>query len=185
MNPLQRLGELYAKFDAFFAQAKQYHGPAITCQAGCDDCCKRRFSVTSVEAALLLGAIDALPLEIRRAVQQRAFRDEPACPLLEENGECAVYAVRPAICRTHGLPIRFPAESGVRSLPMIDACPKNFKSVDTTTLDRSSVLDQATASTILAGIDAAYADALGIARGERVALVDLCQDACPDEPFLE
>jgi hypothetical protein len=45
------------------------------------------------------------------------------------------------------------------------------------------VLDQATASTILAAIDAAYADMVGMNRGERIAIVELCQDACPDEPI--
>lgn len=185
MNPFLRLGELYAKLDAFFNQAKQNYGPTITCKAGCDDCCRRRFSVTSVEAALVLDAIDALPLEIRRSLQERSFRNESACPLLADNGQCVVYAARPAICRTHGLPIRFPAEPGVRSLPMIDSCPKNFQGVDLMVLDSSGVLDQATASTILAAIDAAYADAVGIPRGERVALVDLCKEACPDEPTIE
>lgn len=185
MNPVKRLGELYAKLDTFFDQAKRNYGPAITCKAGCDDCCKRRFSVTSVEAALMVDAMNALPLDIRRSLQERAFRNDSACPLLGDNGQCVVYMARPAICRTHGLPIRFPVEPGVRSLPMIDTCPKNFTGVDVATLDRSGVLDQTTASTILAAIDAAYADAAGIPRGERVALVDLCQDACPDESTIK
>ena len=30
--------------------------------------------------------------------------DETPCPLLDENGACLVYAHRPMICRTHGLP---------------------------------------------------------------------------------
>jgi len=181
MTPVQRLGELFAKLDAFFAQAQQHHGAAITCKTGCDDCRRRRFSVTSVEAALLLEAIDQLPLEIRQAIRDRAFRDEAACPLLAENGHCEVYTARPAICRTHGLPIRFPAEPGVRSLPMIDACPKNFVGMDITTLDGKTVLDQKTASTILAAIDAAYADRVGSPRGERIEIVDICRDAGPDE----
>lgn len=181
MTPPQRLGELFAKLDAFFAQAEQHHGPAITCKAGCDDCCRRRFSVTSVEAAVLLEAIDQLPIETRHAIRDRASRDESACPLLAENGQCEVYAARPAICRTHGLPIRFPAEPGVRSLPMIDACPKNFVGIDITTLDSKSVLDQKTASTILAAIDAAYADMVGCPRGERIEIRDICQEACPDD----
>jgi hypothetical protein len=182
MSPLERLGELFTKLDVFFSQAKLHHGPAITCRAGCDDCCRRRFSVTSIEAAALLEAIDRLPLETRRVIQERASREEPACPLLAEDGHCEVYAERPAICRTHGLPIRFPPEPGVRSLPMIDACPKNFVGRDLTSLDGKGVLDQATASTILAALDAAYADTVGIPRGERVAIVELCREACPDEP---
>ncbi len=30
--------------------------------------------------------------------------DETPCPLLDKNGRCLVYAYRPMICRTHGLP---------------------------------------------------------------------------------
>lgn len=177
MNPFQRLDELYAKLDTFFARAEKHYGAAITCKVGCDDCCKRRFSVTSIEAAVLLEALDALPSDVRETIRKRACRDEPACPLLDENGQCAVYGARPSICRTHGLPIRFPAETGVRSLPMIDACPKNFVGMDLATIDGQGVLDQNTASTILAALDAAYADMAGISRGERVEIVDLCQEA--------
>ena len=175
MTPLQRLDGLFAKLDAFFTRTKQHVGPAITCHAGCDDCCKRRFSITSVEAAKLSDAIDRLPVEIRQTLRKRAWQENSACPLLDENGQCAAYEARPTICRTHGLPIRFPAEKGIRALPMIDACPKNFGGMNLETLDTRDILDQSTASTILAAIDAAYADYVDITRGERVTIVDLCR----------
>ncbi len=176
MTPLIHLDELFAKLDSFFSRTKGHVGPAITCHAGCDDCCKRRFTITSVEAARLLEALDQLPIDVRQGIRERAQREEAACPLLEGNGQCAAYAARPTICRTHGLPIRFPAEPGIRALPMIDACPKNFGGLNLETLDSRDILDQSTASTILAAIDAAYADSMRLPRGERVAIVDLCRE---------
>lgn len=180
-----RLDELFAKLDGFFHQAKLVYGDAITCRAGCDDCCKRRFSITLIEAAALAEALEQLPGETRARILERALRDEPACPLLGTNGQCETYAARPTICRTHGLPIRFPAEANRRSLPIIDACPKNFVGMNLQNVDTKGVLDQATASTILAALDAAYADMAGIPRGERVEIVDLCRDVCADESKLE
>jgi uncharacterized protein len=181
MTPLVHLDELFAKLDAFFLRTKEHVGSAITCHAGCDDCCKRRFTITSVEAAKLRTAIEQLPLEERRSLRERASRQEPACPLLGRDGRCAAYAARPTICRTHGLPIRFPAEKGIRALPMIDACPKNFGGMKLEKLDSHDILDQSTASTILAAIDAGYADSVGLPRGERIAIVDICRAAARED----
>ena len=184
MSISRRLEELFAKLDGFFDQAKLIYGDALTCHAGCDDCCKRRFSVTLIEAIALADAIEQLPIELRREIRDRALRDDTACPLLGTNGRCAAYEARPTICRTHGLPIRFPAENK-RSLPMIDACPKNFTGMNLQDVDPKGVLDQATASTILAALDAAYADMAGTERGQRVEIVDLCREVCPDEPIAD
>ena len=44
-----------------------------------------------------------------------------ACPLLENN-LCPLYAARPIICRTHGLPLLIEDAAGTR----VDRCPLNF-----------------------------------------------------------
>ena len=173
-TPRQRLDELFAKVDAFFARAAAHHGEKITCRAGCDECCRRRFSVTSLEAAAIAEAVAALPPERRAELAARARGGDPGvCPALDPDGRCAVYSARPLICRTHGLPIRFPAPPGSRALPVIDACPKNFGGEELGAVEASTVLDQGTLSTILGALDAAYADAEGRARGERVTIADL------------
>lgn len=170
--PVERLAELWQKLDLFFERARAAHGDAIACRAGCDDCCRRRFSVTRVEAAALRAHLAALPGDVRARLRERAVGGDPgACPALGEGGRCEVYAARPVICRTHGLALRF-REPG-RSLPVLDACPKNFPGRDLATLDPSTVLDQATLSTILAALDAAQADAEGTTRGERAGIADL------------
>lgn len=168
--PAERLRELFAKVDAFFANASARHGARMACRAGCADCCRRRFSVTSIEADALREALAALPDGERAALAARSRAGDPeVCPALDGEGKCAVYAARPLICRTHGLPIRF-APAGGRALPVIDACPKNFVGEDLQALDAASILDQTTLSTVLAALDMAHADATGRPRGQRVAI---------------
>lgn len=165
----QKLTELWGKVDAFFAQAHAAHGAMITCHAGCDTCCHRRFSITGVEADALQRHLDALGAAEREALRARARSGDPSrCAALGDDGRCGVYAARPIICRTHGLALRFRDDR--RHLPMLDACPKNYTDVDLASLDPATVLDQTTLSTVVAALDALHADALGRPRGARVEL---------------
>lgn len=174
MTPRERLVELYAKVDAFFERtAARFPGPTgVTCHAGCDDCCRRRFSVTALEAEVIAEGLASLPPSTREAMAARAATSTEECPALEADGRCAVYTFRPVICRTHGLPIRFRSGSP-RSLPVLDACPKNFGGGDLASLPADAVLDQDTVSTVLGALDAAGADQAGRPRGERVELTQL------------
>ncbi|WP_437678635.1 YkgJ family cysteine cluster protein [Sorangium sp. So ce131] len=173
----ERLGQLFAKVDAFFAGASARLGERMACHTGCNDCCHRRFSVTAIEADALRDALAALPADDRAALAARAQAGDPGvCPALDGAGRCAVYAARPLICRTHGLPIRF-APAGGRVLPVIDACPKNFVGEDLGALPAGSILDQTTLSTVLGALDMAHADATGRPRGERVAIAAVLSGA--------
>ncbi len=102
----------------------------LVCQAGCSGCCRHHLSVFAVEAEAIREAIAALPQQVRATLEEQA-RDvleleahgEPvACPMLIEN-RCAIYASRPLICRTQGLPLLLEAEDGA---PEVDFCPLNF-----------------------------------------------------------
>ena len=172
-TPRAHLDALFAKIEAFFGAATAREGDAITCHAGCSDCC-RRFTVTGLEAEVIREGLAALP-EARRdelATRARETATE-VCPALDPDGRCAIYAHRPVICRTHGLPIRFTEVRAGRSLPMLDACPKNFVGRDLAGVSAASVMDQATLSTILGALDAADAKERGRARGERVGIAEL------------
>jgi len=174
-----RLAELFAKVDAFFdAASRRLPGAdGITCHAGCADCCRRRFSVTAVEAEAIAEALAALPAEARATLAERARSEgEGACPALESDGRCAIYEARPVICRTHGLAIRFRDE---RSLPVLDACPRNFGGRDLAGLPAAAVLDQETLSTVLGAVDAARAAELGRPRGERVEIARILRGEEP------
>ena len=127
--------------DAFGARVTAQHAAAFACQPGCSSCCYQHLSVLPVEFARLAAAVGALDEEAREALAARLQdvpgrgRDDPRCPLLDDEGACRVYAARPLICRTHGLPIQLPdpvqrpgptSAPDPTSAPRRDVCPLNF-----------------------------------------------------------
>lgn len=140
----------------------------MRCGAGCDDCCRARFTVTGVEAAVLRAVLEGLEGAARARLRERAIAGDPErCPALEDDGRCAVYEARPLVCRSHGLPIRLGVRRG---LPVIDACFKNFTEAGAASVDADCVLDQTTLSTLLHAVDRAHAEETGRAAGERLSL---------------
>ncbi|HJK93081.1 MAG TPA: YkgJ family cysteine cluster protein [Polyangiaceae bacterium LLY-WYZ-15_(1-7)] len=111
MDPREAHAALAARVDAFEAAARE-RGAEMRCGAGCDACCRVALSVCSLEAAPIREALDALPAARRRELAARA--EDPAvragerCVMLEADGRCAVYAARPLVCRSQGLPLAYP-----------------------------------------------------------------------------
>ena len=114
--------ELCGKVDAFHDRVVGAHKDALTCHAGCSQCCHQHLSVVPLEWHRIAVAVDSLPTAAREALKTRVHRgrQDPRCPLLDDTGRCRVYAARPMICRTHGLPIR------IGEPPRRDVCPLNF-----------------------------------------------------------
>jgi hypothetical protein len=178
---LDRLRQLAARVDAFFAAVQARHGASMQCSSGCHDCCLPELSCTQVEAAALRLALQALPAETREALRLRALAPPPdRCVFLDQQGRCVAYDARPLICRSHGVPVRVRDRRG---LPLIDACVRNFSTEGPGALPASDVLDQQTQSTVLLAIDALHAQEQGLAPGERVALRALALEEGP--PALE
>ncbi|WP_429884761.1 YkgJ family cysteine cluster protein [Geoalkalibacter halelectricus] len=88
----------------------------IHCRPGCDNCCNLAVNATLPEALRILPSLGAEQLErishhgeglveiARAAVDfkdylRRRRRDLGACPLLEADGQCGVYSLRPLACR--------------------------------------------------------------------------------------
>lgn len=157
---MSRYAELVAKVDAFFTRVEARHGSDMQCQTGCSDCCHTRLSVTGVEADAIRAELAAWPAE-RRARLAAAAATAPTdrCAALDASGRCAIYAARPLVCRSHGVPVRLT----VRSLPVIEACFRNFTHTTpevepgglrpTGGIDADCVLDQATLSATLLAVD--------------------------------
>lgn len=170
-----RYPELVDKVDAFFARVMARHADRMQCGAGCDDCCRQQLSITTVEADAIRAALPGLPDEVRERLGTRAADENPdRCVALDADGRCAIYAVRPLVCRSHGVPIR---TSPPRSLPVIDACHKNFTAGGPAAADPDCVLDQSTLSTVLLALDAERAREQGTKAGERVPLARLFRRA--------
>lgn len=86
----------------------------LQCRPGCDECCMR-FSVLPLEAAIIVEAIQSVPLAEQA--------DNEKCMLLY-GGFCQVYDVRPIICRTQGLPLGYVDEE--KGIIEVSACQLNF-----------------------------------------------------------
>ncbi len=134
-----------------------------------------------VEAALLREGAAALDDAARERLSARleALAPGAPCVFLEDDGRCAVYASRPLVCRTQGLPLRYPdglvpveaifsrARGGGGAITW---CPLNFTERAPSSED---VLDAARVDTMLA---LSNREAGGDAE-RRTALADLAREA--------
>ncbi len=146
---VSRLPELHAKVDAFFARAVARHGDDMQCHTGCSDCCRVRLTITGVEAAAIRDEIARWPAAQRRALaapEAGADAGADRCAALDDAGRCRIYAARPIVCRSHGVPIRMRRGA----LPVVEACFRNFTRTEPAA---DCVLDQTTLSALTLAID--------------------------------
>lgn len=202
----QRFVALCAKVDALFSAIYKAHREHMQCGAGCAQCCYSQLSVTLVEAVHLARGLAALSPEVRGRLAERARSgDSSRCAALDDDEQCALYAWRPLICRSHGAPLRRyetrPAARGedtcerergasgssyIRSkvrLPVIEVCDKNFaggRALDA--VEPGMIFDQTTLATVLGAIAAAFADEVGAPRDTRVPIASLLAD--PEQYFV-
>lgn len=150
------LGKVFEKVDAFFDRAHARNPSDFACGAGCHDCCAPNLTVTPAEAEAIEAFLGALDDDTRTQIGERALAsDGSRCTALDADGRCSIYPVRPLVCRSHGVVVRIPQRDKA-SLPVLDACPKNFRGRDLATVDADCVLDQRTLSTLLAAVHAAH-----------------------------
>lgn len=110
---------LYGEVDAEAGRLLRLHGGRLTCRNGCSGCCVDGLTVFEAEAD---------NIRRRHGELLAGGRPHPAgrCAFLGEAGSCRIYAQRPYVCRTQGLPLRWTEErpdgSGVE---LRDICPLN------------------------------------------------------------
>lgn len=160
-NPLYNYFQMVARVDALCRGIQDLLSGQITCSEGCSSCCTS-ITLFPVEAAALHAALDALPDARRAAAIRRHAAAHAAgerCPLLEEH-RCLLYAARPIICRTHGLPIIY-TEGGERK---VDCCPLNLSEGEHS-VSGSAIIDLDRLNTLLVAVNALYlshADVTGL-----------------------
>lgn len=123
MSALERalgaLAALHAEVDRRAGRLAALHGARLRCGRGCAACCVDGITVFEVEAE-----------RIRRAHADLLREGEPhaagACALLAADGSCRVYADRPYVCRTQGLPLRWLEQAGDRVIERRAICPENL-----------------------------------------------------------
>ena len=116
---LDELERFHAEVDQQVAALARRHGRRLRCRRGCSDCCVDELTVFEVEAA----RITRHHAQLLREGRPRAAG---GCALLDDAGACRIYADRPYVCRTQGLPLRWLEEASAgRTLELRDICPLN------------------------------------------------------------
>lgn len=173
MDLLQNYRALVAKVDSFCHSVENTYAQHISCNAGCDSCC-RHLSLFPVEAhALAEAAAELPPAEAERLRQQVEAASPDRCPLLMA-GLCLLYAHRPLICRTHGLPLLIKEGEATR----VDCCPLNFTGLET--LPGGAVLNLENVNAALVAINAVFVAAWGEKTpSERITIAEAILSAVP------
>lgn len=104
-DPLAPVARLHDEVDARAEALARVHAGRLRCGRGCSGCCVDGLEVFEVEAE----RIRARHAELLRT-------EDPApvggCAFLDAEGGCRIYADRPYVCRTQGLPLRWAAPEG-------------------------------------------------------------------------
>ena len=147
---LDNYSQLVTRVDALCHGIAADLGGQITCAAGCSSCCIP-ITVFPVEAAAMRKELATLPTQQADKIRQHVSQpfDTEHCPLLH-NHRCVLYAARPIICRTHGLPIIY-TEHGQRQS---DCCPRNLSEAES--VSGSSVVNLDTLNTLLVAVNSIY-----------------------------
>jgi len=95
------------------------HASRLQCRLGCSACCVDGLSVFDAEADQIRRRHAEL---LDHGIQGAAG----ACAFLDEEGACRIYADRPYVCRTQGLPLRWiEQEESPDAVELRDICPLN------------------------------------------------------------
>src|SRR5690606_23927416 len=93
------------------------HAARLRCHEGCSACCVDDLEVFEVEADRIRRhcgeVLDATPHPVG------------GCAFLDGAGSCRIYAHRPYVCRTQGLPLRWHEEHEGEIVELRDICPLN------------------------------------------------------------
>lgn len=117
---LAALVALHVEVDREARSLAARHAGRLQCRRGCHACCLDGLTVTRIEAE-----------RIRRAHPALLATGTPhpvgACAFLDAQGACRIYAERPLVCRTQGLPLRVVFENEAEELEeRRDICPLNL-----------------------------------------------------------
>lgn len=162
---LQEYHILIKEADGAIADLAALHGDQLRCKPGCCQCCTIR-SVLAIEAAGIRQAISQLAAVVREKIYQQPQHD--SCPFLLDS-LCVLYARRPLICRTHGLPIAY-IDYEQQAIE-VSVCPLNFSADYAFEQDELFFID--TFNSRLAELNRRYCLEMGLDEGERIAMTTL------------
>ena len=176
VEPIERLTALVEKVDADFAAIQQRQAARMQCRAGCSACCRARLSITRVEEAFLRRGLATLSDERRAEFSARTReKNREMCPALDDDGRCGIYAARPLICRSYGVPLRHRRDVELVNPPVIDVCDLNFTETSLKLLPSGDVLDQTALVELLESIDRDHCAANDHTQGDRIPIAHILE----------
>lgn len=114
----ETIGNLHAEVETRARHLHVLHAARLHCAEGCSGCCEDDLSVFEVEAAPIRAHHAAL---LGQGIPHAAG----GCAFLDGSGACRIYAHRPYVCRTQGLPLRWLEERDGGPVELRDICPLN------------------------------------------------------------
>lgn len=111
--------QLHAAVSELAHAVEAAHGERIRCRAGCSGCCVDGITVFEIEADVIVARHEEL-------LEHGEPHPAGGCAFLDSGGNCRVYASRPYVCRTQGLPLRWIEEDDEGgAVEARDICPLN------------------------------------------------------------
>lgn len=117
-RPYSPIERLHVAVDRRVRVLTHRHADRLRCGLGCASCCEDDLTVFEVEAERIRVEFPDVLGETPHA--------EGACAFLDKRDACRIYAARPFVCRTQGLPFRWIGETDDGELVEYrDICPLN------------------------------------------------------------
>ncbi len=159
-----------AKVDAKFADIQARHPQQFACRRGCHSCCLPGLTVAEVERAHIAEWLAVHPEKVTElaALATANTHGGQRCAFLDAQGACAIFEVRPLMCRVHGAPTRVALQA--EATVQLDVCRLNFAgpaAPELKDLPAGDFVDQQLVSTLLYVVGKRFAGALA---GRRTAL---------------
>lgn len=134
-----------------FAEIALRNEAKMACKKGCSSCCLPGLTVSPVEFEFIKEHLAKLPELFASTLSLERSGSVPpkSCPFLDQDGSCTIYDVRPIICMSHGVPVKFKTSDRVDK----SVCHLNFKD-GLSELAESSFLNIDLINSILALINA-------------------------------
>ena len=130
---MEKYWQLVADLEKEVIRISSFYTDLLKCCPGCSDCC-RAFAVFPVEAQIIRSA--------KRQLSDNSLGHEDKvlefCSLLKDK-RCSIYAHRPLICRTQGLPIGYIDHE--QGLVEVSACELNFSGYGQFDVDQLLMMD--------------------------------------------
>lgn len=152
--------QLRTRIDRFVESVFARYSKQIACRPGCGQCCCGGLTLVMVEAVVLGEALGIEAERVHLQAGQPPLYEDGHCGLLDDENRCMTYKDRPLICRTQGMPLKYPGAE-------VSTCDLNFVGLEPL---HSAVFDMDNLETALFAVNLDYCQHMGIHSMSRVAI---------------